>query len=169
MKVKLMGTTSVNLDATGQLLIVYCAFLKHFRKNENTINYSSPVSRLQKSLYMIQLGGRSCIIFLLCLVSTYKSVIRLIKMCKKERYIRFSADKYMYDSLYIKSGMKQDALSALLFNFALEYAIGRVQVNQNGLKLNGGDQLLVSADDVNVWGGSIHVLLRIKKKMSSRQ
>jgi hypothetical protein len=49
-----------------------------------------------------------------------------------------------------------DALSPLFFNFALGYAIRRVQARQEGLKLDGTHQLLVYADDVNILGGSIH-------------
>ena len=46
----------------------------------------------------------------------------------------------------------------MLFNYALQYAIRRVQVNKDGLKLNGTHQLLVYADDVNIVGGSVHTI-----------
>jgi len=48
----------------------------------------------------------------------------------------------------IRNGLKQrDALSPLLYNFPLEYAIRRVQVNQDALKLNGTHHIVVYADD----------------------
>jgi hypothetical protein len=42
----------------------------------------------------------------------------------------------------------------------LEYAIRRVQVNLEGLKLNGTHQLLAYSDDVNILGGSVHAIKR---------
>ena len=59
----------------------------------------------------------------------------------------------------IRNGLKQgDALSLLLFKFSLEYAIRRVQVNQDGFKLNGAHQLLAYADGVNILEGSVHTV-----------
>ena len=65
----------------------------------------------------------------------------------------------MSDMFPIRNGFKEgDALSPLFFNVALEYAIRRVQVNQDGLKLNGTHQLLAYADDINILVGSVHTV-----------
>ena len=50
-----------------------------------------------------------------------------------------------------------DALSPLLFTFTFQYAIRKVQGNQEGLKLSGTLQLLVYAVD-NILSGSIHIV-----------
>jgi len=80
-------------------------------------------------------------------------------MSLTETYSRVWVGKNVSDRSPIRNGLKQgDALSSMLFNFALEYAIRWVQVNRDGLKLNGTQQLLASADDVNILAGSIHTL-----------
>jgi hypothetical protein len=69
----------------------------------------------------------------------------------------------MFDTFLIKIGRKQGAaLSPLLFNFSLEYAIKKVQANQERLKLDGAHQLLVYAD-VDLLGRNIHT---VKKNTS---
>jgi len=86
---------------------------------------------------------------------------RLIKVCLN---VVCSRVKPLSDMFRIKNGLKQgDAITPLLFNVALEYAIRRVQVNQDGLKVNGTLQLLVSVDGVNMLGGSVHTVKKTRK------
>jgi hypothetical protein len=68
-------------------------------------------------------------------------------MCLNETNSRIPIGKHLSNVFPFKNGLKQgDALSPLLFNFALEYAIRRGYVNNDGLKLNGTHQLVVYAD-----------------------
>jgi len=77
-------------------------------------------------------------------------------MCLNEKFSRVQLDKNFSDMFPIRNGLKQgDALSPLFLKLALEDAIRRVQVIQDGLKLNGTHQLLVNADVVNILGGSV--------------
>ena len=72
----------------------------------------------------------------------------------------------MSDVLAFKNGLKQgDALSPLLFNYALEYAIRRLQENQNDLKLDCTLQRAVYVDDLNILGGRLHTIKKNTKAL----
>ena len=69
-------------------------------------------------------------------------LVGIIKMCLNETHSRVQTIKHLSDTCPIGNGLKQgDALSPFLFNFDLNYPIRRVQVNQDGLKLNSINQL----------------------------
>jgi len=89
-------------------------------------------------------------------------------MCLTETYSRVRVGKNVSDRFPIWYVLiQEDALSPLLFNFVLEEAIRRVQVIQDGLKLNGTHQLLAYADDVNIMGGGTHTLKKKRRSFSS--
>jgi hypothetical protein len=88
-----------------------------------------------------------------------KKLVRIIKVCLNETYSKVHTGKLLSDKFPIQNGLQHgDALSPLLFNFALECAIRKVHENQVGLELNGTHQLLVYADDINLLRDSTNII-----------
>jgi hypothetical protein len=64
----------------------------------------------------------------------------------------------------VQNGLKQgNALSLILFSFALQYAMRKVQED------HGTHHLLVCVDDVNLLGDKIDIIKKITKKRYLRK
>jgi len=88
---------------------------------------------------------------------------KLIKMFLNETYCRVWVSRHLSD-VSCQNGMKQGvALLPMSFNFAVECAFRRVQVNQDVLKLNDIHHLLVNAGDVHTLDGNIHMTKKNKE------
>jgi len=154
MQRKLLGIIREDCNITGQLLIIYSAFVKYLKKWE----YSEAVHQLlivfKKAYDSVR---REVLYNILNKFGNPMKLVGPIRMCLNETYSRVHIGKQLSDMFPTMNGLKQrDALLPLLFSFPLEYAIRRVQVHQESWKLNCTHQLLVYADDVNILGGSVH-------------
>jgi hypothetical protein len=91
-------------------------------------------------------------------------IVTLIKLCLNEAFSKVGTGKHLSDTFPIQIGLKEgDASLPLLFNFALEYSIMKVQENQVGLKINETHELLVYADDVTLLGDNTDTIKKNTK------
>ena len=85
-------------------------------------------------------------------------------MCLSKTCSRVRVGHFLSHAFPIHCDLKQgDALSLLLFNFALECAIRRVQGNRIGIVLNEKHQLLFYAADVGMLGENLQTVRKKTK------
>ena len=81
-------------------------------------------------------------------------------------YSRVLVGKHLVDMFSIKNSLKQgDTILSLLFNFTLDYAVRRVQANQEHFNLNSIHHFPVYGDDVNAMGRNIHTIKKNTKAL----
>jgi hypothetical protein len=94
---KLLGIVNMNIEATGLLLFIYSAFVKYLEKQCTSYLYTS-------RKIMIQLGGRTGIIFSLSLLSPRNWQAN--KNHLNETYSIVWVGIHLYDMFPIRDGFK---------------------------------------------------------------
>jgi hypothetical protein len=125
MLTKLLGNIIVGFDITDQLVARFFAFVRYWRKKWE---YTETVHQLFIDFKQAYDSLRREVLYnILIVFGVPMKLVRLIKMCLNETYSKVCAGKYLSGTFPIQNGLKQgDALSPLLFNFALEQCFSNV-------------------------------------------
>jgi hypothetical protein len=104
---------------------MFSAFIRYCKRNENAMRQYMSYSYTSRKPDSVR---REVLYNILIEFQVHMKVVRLIKMCLNETYSKVHISKHFSDNIPIQNGLKQgDALSPLLFNFALEYSIRKVR------------------------------------------
>jgi hypothetical protein len=102
MQRKLLGIISVGFDVTGQLLIIYSAFVKYLRKTrEYNEVVHQPFVDFKKAYDSVR---REALYNILIEFGMAVKLSRIIRMCLNETYSRVRLGKHLSDRYPIKNG-----------------------------------------------------------------
>jgi hypothetical protein len=155
---KLWGITSVDFGVTDQRLIRVSISSRYWGKIGVQCRVHQLFIDFKKAWNSVR---REVLYDIITECGIPRKLAGLIKVCLNETYSTVRIDRKFSVNLPVQNGLKHgDSFSSLLFNSASEYAIGGVQVNQEGLKLNGThhDKPFVLCTNCSVGNGKLKTI-----------